>query len=272
MALATSTSIVSFVRWSPLVFGGILDSSGVPDEFQVRKFAYPAAGQPGNPSECRPVASPPMIGAVPEAGTSPPTPDSDVDPDVDPGAGFQRPSAKWPALIVLGIAVLIVIVGLVGSAISSTGKAPTSTVHQVTLSDGTTMSLTPAATALHSLVADGQPPADIMGNLAVPTGSRVTGTVNSDQSAGQFDRTVDFATSVTGDEIVDAYKALLPKLGWQVLYVGAGVRNAKSGTEVLAKRGSSDGYYWEVGVVVSPATAAGTTPFSVEVFELSDDD
>jgi hypothetical protein len=218
-----------------------------------------------------------MIGAVPEAGTSPSAPDAGADPttDVDPGSevgpGFQRPSARWPALIVLGIAVLIVIVGLVGVALAPRAAPPT-TVHQVTLSDGTTMSLTPATTALRSIVADGQPPSDILGHLAVPAGSRVTGTINSDQSAGQFDRTVDFATSLTGDEVVDAYKALLPRLGWQLLYSGSGVRGGTSGIEVLAKRGSSDGYYWEVGAVVSPATATGTTPFSVEVFELSDDD
>lgn len=209
-----------------------------------------------------------MIG-VPETGTSHPEPDTDVDPE----AAFQRPSARWPALIVLGIAVVIVVVGLVGSAISSgNAPAPPSKLHQVTLSDGTITALVPASTALHSIVSADQPPADILGNLAVPTGSHVTDTINSDQSAGQYDRTVDFATSLTGDEIVDAYKALLGKLGWQLLYVGAGIRNGKSGTEVLAKRGSSDGYYWEVGVVVSPATAAGTTPFSVEVFELTDDD
>ena len=40
---------------------------------------------------------------------------------------------------------------------------------------------------------------------------------------------------------------------------------------MLAKRGSGDGFYWEVGAVVSPTTAAGVTPFSVELFELPDD-
>jgi hypothetical protein len=207
-----------------------------------------------------------MVGTVPEVKDGAQASDSDA-ADIEPS--LRRPVVRGPALIVLGIALLIVVVGLVGAAVSS-GKAPVTSVHQVTLADGTTVSLTPATTALHSLVGEGDPPADILGNLAVPSGSRVTQTINADQSAGQFDRTVAFTTAQAGDQVVDTYKALLPKQGWDVLYAGAGIRNGRSGTEVLAKRGSSDGYQWEVGIVVSPATATGTTPFSVEVFELSD--
>ena len=43
------------------------------------------------------------------------------------------------------------------------------------------------------------------------------------------------------------------------------------GTEVLVKKGSGDSFYWEVGAAVSPTTSAGTTPFSLELFELPDD-
>ena len=184
-----------------------------------------------------------------------------------------RPALPGPALIVLGIAVVIVVLGLVGSAIvtNTTGKASPTNVHHVTLADGTLIALTPGTTALRSMVTQGQPPGDILDNLAVPSGSRTTATVNNAQAAGQFDQTVSFATSQAGDEVIDTYKTLLPKLGWQVIYDGPGLGHESSGTEVLAKRGSADGYDWEVGVVVSPTTAAGTTPFSVEVFELSDD-
>lgn len=181
----------------------------------------------------------------------------------------RKPAVRGPALIVLGIALVIVVAGLVGAAVSS-GNAPVTPVHQVTLADGTTVALTSGTTALHSLVGTGDPPADILGNLAVPSGSRVTHTLNADRTAGQFDRTVAFFTAQAGDQVIDTYKAVLPKQGWDVLYAGAGVRNGRSGTEVLAKRGSGDGYEWEVGIVVSPATAIGTTPFSVELFEIPD--
>jgi hypothetical protein len=176
--------------------------------------------------------------------------------------------------VVLGIAVLIVVVGLIGAAISSGSgsgpvAAPRLALHRVTLTDGTTVGLVPAATALHPLESEGQPPPDIVGHLAVPAGSRRTGTVNDDLAAGQFDRSADFTTAQAGDDVVATFAAALPKLGWTEIYRGPGTRNGKSGTEVLAKRGGSDGYEWEVGVVVRPTTGADTTLFTVEVFELS---
>jgi len=210
-----------------------------------------------------------MVGTAHEAVTGPSAPD---DTEV-PYAG-RPPALRGPALVVLGIAVLIVVVGLVGAALASgpSGAPPKPAVQRVTLADGSTVSLTPGSTALRSLVYLGQPPSDILGHLVVPAGSRPTGTVDDDASAESYDRTASFATATSGDDVIGAYKTALPELGWQVIYSGAGMGDDRSGTEVLAKRGSSDGYDWEVGVVVSPTTAAGTTPFSVEVFELADDD
>jgi hypothetical protein len=122
------------------------------------------------------------------------------------------------------------------------------------------------------IVSAGEPPADIVGNLAVPAGSSVTHFVNIDQGQTQFDRTVYFTTSLSADQVVDLYRALLPRLGWRVIYVGAGTGQPGGGrTEVLGKKGSGDGFYWETGAVVSPTTSAGTTPFSVELFELPDE-
>ncbi len=218
-----------------------------------------------------PVASAVMVGTVPGIegdAAAAAAPDEPAEPAPPP-----RPALPGPALIVLGIAVVIVVLGLVGSAIvtNTTGKASPTSVHKITLPDGISVALVPGATALRSMVSQGQPPSDILDNLAVPSGSRATATVNNAAGAGQFDQTVDFATAQAGDEVVDTYKTLLPKLGWQVVYTGSGLGTDKSGTEVLAKRGSADSYDWEVGVVVSPTTAAGTTPFSVEVLELADD-
>jgi hypothetical protein len=191
--------------------------------------------------------------------------------DVDPeNRTYQPMSVRGPALVVLGIAVFIVIVGTVASALDS-GSTPTLSLRSVTVAGGTVVHLTPATTAMQSIVSAGQPPADILGNMAVPAGSRMVRTLNIDQSANQFDRTVYFTSELSSDEVVDAYRALLPRLGWKVIYVGTGAERSGQGTEVLAKRGSGDGYYWEVGTVVSPTTPAGITPFSVELFELPDD-
>jgi hypothetical protein len=183
---------------------------------------------------------------------------------------FQPVSARGPALIVLGIAVGILTIGIVASALIS-GNSPVLGIRQVTLPDGSTVALTPATSALHGIVGDGEPPADILGNLAVPTGSRLSGTINSDQGVSQFDRTVSFSSLLGATQVVGVYRTLLPRLGWQVLYSGPAPQKGAGSSEVLAKHGSGDGYYWEVGVVVSPTTSAGVTPFSMELYEVPDD-
>ncbi len=207
-----------------------------------------------------------MIGVSPGVSDPPAREVREVDPE---HRSFERVSGRGPALVVLGLAVLIVVIGGVASALLS-GNAPTVAVHQVELSDGTVVHLTTATKALHSIVGSGEPPADIIGNLAVPAGSSVTGTVDSDQSGGTYDRTVSMTRStLDSTQLVGAFRSIFHAYGWQVIYVGAGARGGP-GTEVLAKRGSGDGYYWEAGVVVSPSTAAGVTPFSLELFQTSD--
>ncbi len=214
-----------------------------------------------------------MVSTENEVTAAAPSPDPDDEPTVfDPANRvYQKVSVRGPALIVLGLAVFIVVAGVVASAVDS-GGTPVLSIHSVTIPDGTVVRLVPATTALRTIVSAGQPPADILGNMAVPAGSTVSGTINSDQGSGQFDRTVTFHTGLTTDQVVQTYRTVLPKLGWQVIYNGPGSGKASSGTEVLGKHASGDGFYWEVGVVVSPTTSAGVTPYSVELFQLPDDE
>jgi hypothetical protein len=208
-----------------------------------------------------------MVGTASELSAPPPDDAEVIDPD---RRTYQPLSLRGPALIVLGIAVFIVVAGTVASALDS-GSTPVLSLRRVTIPDGTVVRLTPATTAMRSIVGSGEPPADILGNLAVLSGSPAVRTVNSDQGQAQFDRTVFFTTGLSADQVVDAYRTLLPKLGWKVIYLGSGAQRGGQGTEVLAKRGSGDGFYWEVGAVVSPTTSTGSTPYSIELFELPDD-
>lgn len=205
-----------------------------------------------------------------------PSPPPDRDPVDDGGAIgtgrrlYEPMSIRGPALVVLGIAVLIVVVGVVASALAS-GSDTTLSIHRITIPDGTSVPLTPAATAMRSIVSAGEPPADILGNLAVPSGSAATRSVNLDQGAGQFDRTVVFRTGLSADQVADLYRTLLPRLGWTLIDAGSPAGGSTSGTVVLFKKGSGDSFYWEVGATVSPTTSTGTTTFSLELFELPDD-
>ena len=185
------------------------------------------------------------------------------------GRGYEPMSVRGPALIVLGLAVFLLIGGVVASAISS-GSTPSFSIRKVTLADGTTVALSPAAVRLHAIVSNDEPPADIIGNLGIPTESVVTGVVNSDQHTAQFDRTVDLTSQLAQPQVVEAYRRMVTAVGWKVIYQGGAPQGPAGADEILATKGSADGFYWEVGIVVSPTRATGSTPYSMEVFETPD--
>ncbi|HEX3980987.1 MAG TPA: hypothetical protein VHW93_07175, partial [Acidimicrobiales bacterium] len=92
---------------------------------------------------------------------------SSVDPEPDPAPGeavavdpdqrvFQPMSLRGPALVVLGIAIFILVAGVLASAFAS-GADPTLSIHHITIPDGTTVQLTPATTAMRSIVSAGEP-------------------------------------------------------------------------------------------------------------------
>ena len=185
-----------------------------------------------------------------------------------PAPSYEPMSVKGPALIVLGLAVVILLGGVAGAALSSSSN-PTFTIRQVTLSDGTSVALVPATETLHAIVNNGEPPDDIIGNLGIPRESTVTGVIDSDQHAAQFDRTVKLTSQLAQPQVIEAYRRMVGATGWKVIFQGSAPQ-AAGATELLATHGSGDGFYWEIGVVVSPTTAAGATPYSVEIFETPD--
>jgi hypothetical protein len=201
----------------------------------------------------------------------PDTTSPDEDLSVDPEhRDYQRMSLRGPAIIVVGIAVFILVGGVLASIFSG-GNNPVSSVHSIRIPDGTVVQLTPATTALKPIISS-EPPADILSALAVPTGSVIRHWVNIDQNQTQYDRTASFTTGLSSDQVVDVYKTGLPRLGWKLIYQGQGTFNGVSGTEVLARRASGDGYYWEAGVIVPPATSSGVTPFTLVVLEQNTDE
>jgi hypothetical protein len=200
-----------------------------------------------------------------------PVPEAEDVDDEPPLPRFEPMSVRGPALIVLGLAVVILLGGTLAAALTSTTPEPVAHVAAVTLSDGTHVTFSPATVRLHTIVTSGQPPSDILGNLGVQTTSTVTGTVDGDQGTSQFDRTVDLHTeALAQSQVAEAYRLMLQANRWNVIYQGNAPQGAAGTTEVLAKKGSSDGFYWETGVVVSPTTATGSTSYSIEVFETPD--
>ena len=182
---------------------------------------------------------------------------------------YEPMSVRGPALIVLGLAVFLLIGGVAASAFTSVSN-PSFTIRKVTLADGTVVALAPATRKLQSIVNNGQPPADIIGNLGVLKRSTVGTAVNSDQHVAQFNRTVTLTSLLAQGQVIEAYTKMFRAVGWQIIYSGPAPQGTPGSTEVLAKRGSGGGFYWETGVVVSPTTPTGSTPYSLQLFETPD--
>ncbi|MGH9098657.1 MAG: hypothetical protein ACRDV8_00295 [Acidimicrobiales bacterium] len=178
------------------------------------------------------------------------------------------PSVR-PALIVVGVAVVIVAVFGVGSVIH--GSSPPAH-HAVVSVHGSPIPSEPAARALHPIEIPGAPPADVLSALVLPSGASEVSTTPWDKTT-QYSASMAFELDRSQAKIIDFYRVQLAARGWSLQGAGP-ARDQRDSVEVLGQRASSDGWYWEVGVTVSPTTFTSskpeTTRFSIGLFQKTD--
>ena len=153
-----------------------------------------------------------------------------------------------------------------------TGSSPAPAPHASAV-HGTSLRAEPAAPALRPIELPGTPPSDVLGALVLPKGARARSSVKWN-GLTQFSATMRFDLPASQAAIIGFYRAELAARGWSIQGVGP-ARAQRGATEVLAQRPSSDGWYWEVGVVVSPTTFGGgaapeTTRFVLDLYEMPD--
>lgn len=212
------------------------------------------------------------LDVAPEAPTRPPT-----------LAPLRRVPRLRPAALVLGLAVLVLVLFGVAAVLTGGGGgngrghgAGSSAMvpAKPTPVKGTTLLAEPAAAALRPIRQAGTPPANIVDALAVPVGATLVGHTPS-SAITLFDAQERFTVPGSQDGVIAFYRSELAAMKWHVDNVGP-ARGQADATEVLAQKAGSDGWYWEVGVVVSPTTfgphsgPAGTTPFVLRLFEVND--
>jgi hypothetical protein len=209
---------------------------------------------------------------TPAAGTEAemPVPEGPVLPPVRRSPGLR------PAMIVLGIAAGILVLFGVLAAVSGQGTDKPTAASGPASVKGTSLLAVPAARALKPIERPGTPPDNIVDALTLPQGS-VAGTVKDDNtSATQYDEQMQFSVKASEATVVDFYKAQLKTDGWSTFSVGPAT-DLPGGVQVLAQKGGTDGWYWEVGAIVSPTTFAPTsgtdsTRFTLRLFQEPDDD
>lgn len=197
----------------------------------------------------------------------------------DQPAPRRGPSLR-PALVVAGLALIIIIFfGVLAVVTNVTTPPPSTRAFAPRPVPGTGLVAVPATAALRPIEQLGEPPGNIVDAVALPKRATVVQVTNNAGQADQYDQQVTFSVPASQLQVVDFYKAEMARLGWHIFSTGP-ARSPANAVEVLGQKGGSDGWYWEMGAVVSPTTfssgdlqspAGGdVTRFIVRLFQVPD--
>jgi hypothetical protein len=192
----------------------------------------------------------------------------------------QRPPASAgismrPAMIVVGLAALILVVFVTIGIVSTQSPAAVKHSKSEVAVPGVSLRAVQAASSLAPITNGGEPPSNILNAVDLPAGSVRVSHQNNTAGAGQFDAQVTFSSQESQAALIAFYAADMKSQGWQIADQGP-ARNNPGALEVLGKLAGSDGYYWELGATVNATTfpaggpPRGTTHFIVRVFQVPD--
>jgi hypothetical protein len=216
-----------------------------------------------------------MDDVVTEAPGSGPSETGPPETGAEPLPPPRRGPGMRPALVVAGIAVVLVLAFGLTAAFTGQSPPPAPSTTPVRVA-GTSLRATPATAVLKPIEQPGTPPANILDALTVPVGTTATAHTNNSTSATGYDEQVDLSLAGASQASVIAfYRAQLDTQGWKRISVGPAT-NEPTTTQVLAQAAGDDGWYWEAGALVSPTVFGSdgkqTTPFTIRLFQVPDED
>jgi hypothetical protein len=179
------------------------------------------------------------------------------------------------AMIVPGLGALILIAFIAAEFLTTNPVQPTKTAAHSFSVPGTPLRADPAVHALKAITVSGQPPGNIINATSIPAGATRTSYENNSQAAQEYDAQITLQIDQSQGAVENFYTKDLKKQGWSIFSTGP-AEHVAGGLEVLAKKAGSDGFYWELGAVISPtsfggnAPAAGTTSFTLELVQEPD--
>jgi hypothetical protein len=204
----------------------------------------------------------PMVAAAPEGGEPPRPP--------------ARPRVSMrPAMIVPGIGLLILVLFIGAEFLTTNPVQPTKTSTSAFSVPGTPLRAVPAVRDLKVITVSGQPPGNIINAVSAPEGAIRTSYQNNSDNAQGYDAQITLRADASEAALDNFYQKDMKKQGWQIISTGPADHLA-GGLEVLGKKAGSDGFYWELGAVISPtafgagAPAAGATSFSLVLVQEPD--
>jgi hypothetical protein len=204
----------------------------------------------------------PMVVTAPD-GDEPPRPPA-------------RPRVSMrPAMIVPGIGLLILVLFIGAEFLTSNPVQQTKTSTKAFSVAGTPLRALPAVHDLQVITVSGQPPGNIINAVSVPVGATRTSYKNNSNGAQGYDAQITLRADESEAALNNFYKVDIKKQGWQVISTGP-ADHVTGGLEVLGKKAGSDGFYWELGAIISPtsfgagAPATGATSFSLVLIQEPD--
>jgi len=195
----------------------------------------------------------------------------------------QRPPTRKgysikAAMIVPGIGAGIIVVFIALGVVTSNPVQPAKISSRPFSVPGTSVRARPAVKDLKVITKSGQPPGNIVNAVSVPANAKLVSHQNNSASEqGSYDAQITLTADDSQAAVENFYSKVLKKQGWQIISTGP-ADHQPGALEVLGKKAGSDGFYWEVGAVVSATTfganapAAGSTSFSLELYQQPDPD
>ena len=178
-----------------------------------------------------------------------------------------------PAMVVLGLAVIIVgVLVLIGFLTPQAPAPPRQSTVSATVPSGVPSHARPAG-LLSPIVVAGAPPTNVRDAVILPDGSvRVA---YQDNTPGAGTRRPGPSAPVTQAAALGFFASAMKVQGWQVFDQGPAT-NHPGAFEVLGKLAGSDGYFWEMGAIVPPTSfsaggpSRGQTDITIRLVQESD--
>jgi len=180
-------------------------------------------------------------------------------------------------MIVPGIGALILAAFIGAGFLTSNPVQQTKATTRSFSVAGTSLRARPAVQALKVITVSGQPPGNIVNATSIPVGATRVSFQNNSASAQAYDAQIRLTIDASQAAVQNFYSKDLKQQGWQIFETGP-ADNDPGAIEVLAKKAGSDGFYWELGAVVSATTfgpaapASGSTAFVLRLFQQPDPD
>jgi hypothetical protein len=201
----------------------------------------------------------------------------DPPPPSAPRLSLQRPR-NGPALIFLAVVAVVALGGFLLAALSSGSKPAPAAIGKIA---GANVAAASASGFIAKIAVAGEPPSNVIDALVVPANSTLSASHRQAENLELFAGSITISAPDQASDVVSFYRLELAHEKWKLTRTDATADG--KGSELFATIAGSDGFYWELEVIVessnpsvSPALGGGdatvSSTVSLQLVELDDAD